>query len=188
MAEMNFLEKLLVNNPLYNYLYRKTFLRWFLDKCELKGDCLEIGCGPGYTTAELKRRFRIKLTSIDIDEKELEIARKRLGDSAEILQADARKLPFKDNSFDCVIEMNAFHHIEDYKEAIAECRRVLKKGGSFYLLDIGRYFFWPVLQAMEHFDGSFTREEMENDLRKAGFEIKKASGKNLFSIHAIAKR
>jgi ubiquinone/menaquinone biosynthesis C-methylase UbiE len=82
--------------------------------------------------------------------------------------------------------MNTFHHIEGYQKAISETYRVLKKGGSFYMMDISRYFLWPFLQLLpfEHFDGKFTKEQMIGDLEEAGFTIVEQKGCDVFMIHA----
>ncbi|HSB47866.1 MAG TPA: class I SAM-dependent methyltransferase, partial [Candidatus Bilamarchaeum sp.] len=135
----------------------------------------------------------VALTAIDIDDEEIGRAKKLFRKpengawKPEILQADATKLPFRDGAFDCVVEMNAFHHISEYKKAIAECQRILKKGGRFYMLDISRYFLWPLLLLVpfEHFDGKFTRDSMLKELEAAGFRIAKKSGWDVFMIEAI---
>jgi ubiquinone/menaquinone biosynthesis C-methylase UbiE len=187
MAEMNFAEKFIVNSRAYNFIYRNTLLRWFLDFCDLKGNCLEIGCGPGFTSLEIRKKLDGDLTSIDYDEDEVEKAKKRLsGKKVAIMQADATKLPFKDGSFDCVVEMNTFHHISEYRKAISESFRVLKKGGQLYIMDISRYFLWPLtlLLPFEHFDGKFTRDGMIDDLEAAGFRISKKKGWDVFMISA----
>jgi ubiquinone/menaquinone biosynthesis C-methylase UbiE len=187
MAEMNFAEKLVVNSGTYNFIYRNTLLKWFLDFCDLNGKCLEIGCGPGFTTLEILKRFKVDLTAIDYDKDEVEKAKKRLaGKKIVLLQADATKLPFGDGSFDCVVEMNTFHHISEYKKAIADSFRLLRKGGRLYILDISRYLLWPLtlLLPFEHFDGKFTRDSIIRDLEAEGFQITKKKGWDVFMIAA----
>jgi SAM-dependent methyltransferase len=227
MAEMNFWEKFMVNSLFYNSFYIPLWVRPFLDGCDAKGKCLEIGCGPGFTTSAILDRFDVELTTLDYDPEEVEKAkslfRKRETGNRErrdvpgaiafddsnavrreppfsaahgsslpsgirkpvIIQADARKLPFPDSSFDTVIEMNTFHHIENYEKAVAEAYRVLKKGGKFHIMDISRYFGWPVLEWTGHFDGKFTEKDMAETLRKSGFRLIKSKGRFLFVIHAV---
>jgi ubiquinone/menaquinone biosynthesis C-methylase UbiE len=50
--------------------------------------------------------------------------------------ADARALPFKDQSFDVVISINTIHNLdlEDCKQALREISRV-SKGNSFITVD-----------------------------------------------------
>lgn len=184
---MNALEKLVANSSIYNFIYRHTFLKWFLGFCSLRGRCLEIGCGRGETSKEILRRFGVRLTAIDLDGKQIALARKTLaGEEAELVRADARSLPFKDGRFDCAIEMFTLVHIRDYPKVLEEVSRVLRKGGSFFLMDQSMYLLWPLsrLLPFDHFDGKFTKGTMERELKGAGFEIVKDGWKDIFIIHA----
>ncbi len=187
-VKMNFIEKNLVNSTIYNFFYSRTFLHKFLDFCQLKGDVLEIGCGQGFTSAEIYKRFRCSLTSTDYDDEQVRQAKKKLADkNIRVLQADARNLPFEDVSFDCVVETNMLHHIPEFQNVFTEVKRVLKKGGSFFLMDISHTFLWPFLYLLpfDSFPGKFTKEQMILELENAGFKIVKQTGKNIFKIHAI---
>jgi ubiquinone/menaquinone biosynthesis C-methylase UbiE len=190
MANMNFVEKALVNSRAYNWFYRRTYLRRFLDFCDLRGKCLEIGCGAGFTSREIMGRFAVELTSTDYDPEQVKEAKARLrGRRVKVRQADATALPFRDGSFDCAVELNTFHHISRYKDAIGEVYRVLKKGGKFYLMDISRYTFWPLtlLIPFEHFDGKFTKDQMVSELEEAGFSVLRKKGRNLFLIECLKR-
>ncbi|MEW6722723.1 MAG: class I SAM-dependent methyltransferase [Candidatus Micrarchaeota archaeon] len=184
---MNFIEKLLVNSGIYNFWYKHTYLRRFLDFCDIKGKTLEIGCGSGFTSAELKTRFGVELTAIDYDEEEIALAKKRYGKMKIAFErGDGTAMRFGNGEFDCVIELNAFHHIREYKKAVAETRRVLKKGGRFYAMDISMYFMWPLtlLIPFEHFDGKFTRDSLISVLEENGFRVVEKKGWDWFMLHA----
>ena len=47
-----------------------------------------------------------------------------------VLRGDATKLPFADNTFDCVVTSEVLEHLQDDVTAISELHRVLKPGGS----------------------------------------------------------
>jgi len=47
--------------------------------------------------------------------------------------ADARHLPFKDSSYDCIMAIEVFEHLENPTKFIKEGHRVLKKSGVFFL-------------------------------------------------------
>ncbi len=182
MSKMPLLEKFLVNSRIYALVYRHTALKWFLDFCDLRGNCLEIGCGNGVTTQEILKRFDVSVTAIDIDEEEIEMAKKRLKE-VKLVQADAMALPFENSSFDCVIELSTFHHVKDYQKALREVYRVLKKGGSFFMFDVGQHFFFSLFMITRHFEANFTKEDMLNGMKKAGFKVVKEKGGDIFMIH-----
>lgn len=187
MTEMHLIEKAVVNSRLYSFFYVRTFFSRFLGFCSLHGKVLELGCGNGVTSEMLAKRFTISLLSTDFDKGQLEKAEKRLtGKGITLVQADATQLSFKGRSFDFVVEANALHHIPDYEKALAEACRVLKTGGGFFLMDISRYFFWPLLHILpfDPFPAKFTKEQMIHALEKTGFEIVRHSGNQVFMIEA----
>jgi SAM-dependent methyltransferase len=90
---------------------------------------LDAGCGSGPLFAALRDRAAI-VTGIDSSAKMLELARQRLGASADLHHADLRSpLPFPDGAFDDVIASLVLHYLEDWAAPLAELRRVLTPGG-----------------------------------------------------------
>lgn len=47
------------------------------------------------------------------------------------VQSSAERLPFDNGFFDAVISVNAIDHVDDFKAAALEIKRVLKPGGKF---------------------------------------------------------
>lgn len=62
--------------------------------------------------------------------------------------ADSHYLPFKDNSFEAVIALNVFEHLNDPVQASSEIFRVLKPGGR---LIIRTAFLQPLHEAPYHY-------------------------------------
>jgi ubiquinone/menaquinone biosynthesis C-methylase UbiE len=96
---------------------------------------LEVGCGRG---VGLVRFFELlkpaRLVGLDIDRYLLAEAHARLnrsGAHAELVQADARCMPFEDGEFDLVIDFGTCYHIARPAEALHEIARVLVPGGLF---------------------------------------------------------
>jgi SAM-dependent methyltransferase len=51
----------------------------------------------------------------------------------ETVEADAQRLPFKDESFDAVTMISMLHHVEDRSRALAEAQRILRPSGRLVL-------------------------------------------------------
>jgi len=101
---------------------------------------LEISCGMGGGLDHLKRRYGIG-TAVGIDRSFIAAgqARRRFGLS--VLTGDARRLPFTDDSFDVVINVEA-SHLYFGDDFVRELGRVLTRGGSVLMTDI-RYETLP---------------------------------------------
>jgi ubiquinone/menaquinone biosynthesis C-methylase UbiE len=102
-------------------------------------DVLEIGCGNGYTLSLLQPLFpHFKFTGIDFSEDLLEIANSRNIPGVNFEQGDARRLRFKDGSFDviyterCIINLLTW---DEQREALDEMHRILRKGGHILFME-----------------------------------------------------
>jgi len=90
---------------------------------------LDAGCGSGPLFAALRDRGAL-VTGIDASTGMLELARRRLGDDADLQVTDLQDpLPFPDAAFDDVIASLVLHYFEDWTAPLAELRRVLRPGG-----------------------------------------------------------
>jgi ubiquinone/menaquinone biosynthesis C-methylase UbiE len=110
------------------------FLTKFVDMKGLAGKrVLDIACGSGVLTEQFVR-MGADVTAIDLTPKAVELTKKRLALyhlQAQVLEADAQRLPFADNSFDFVCAWGCPMHMPDTERAIAEMHRVLRPGGTF---------------------------------------------------------
>jgi SAM-dependent methyltransferase len=93
------------------------------------GDCvLDVGCGSGDLLVHLDR-LGLEAAGIDPAPGMVARARGRLPDS-DIRLGGAEQLPWRDESFDLVISVNALQFAEDTDDALAELVRVTVTGGS----------------------------------------------------------
>jgi ubiquinone/menaquinone biosynthesis C-methylase UbiE len=93
---------------------------------------LDVGCGTGSLTFALPQIANIASgTGIDLTEAYVEFARSRnTNPHITFRAADARALPFEDNSFDRAFSMLVLQFIPDAARAVAEMRRVVQPGGT----------------------------------------------------------
>ena len=97
---------------------------------------LDIGCGTG-SHLELYQRYQCNLFGIDLSPSMLEVARERLGDSAQLDLGDATEMTYEDDKFDLVISMLSLHEMsrETRSAVLSEIKRVLKSDGRILLID-----------------------------------------------------
>lgn len=114
----------------------------FLDQvAQVGGTVLEIGCGMGIDASELAKRG-CQVTGLDLTSRGIELAKKnfaRLGYRGRFLVGNAENLEFADSSFDAVYSCGVLHHTPNTEKAIAEVLRVLKPGGSAFIMLYSRY-------------------------------------------------
>ena len=95
---------------------------------------LDLGCGTGRFTEALAVRFDAEVIGIDPSNKMLEQARSKQRDSRiryEIGRGES--IPLPDVSVDLIFMSMVLHHFDDQEQAVRECRRVLRRGGSVFL-------------------------------------------------------
>ena len=99
------------------------------------GSVLELACGTGIVTRELRNRLpaTVKLIASDLNEPMFQQAALKFaeGEAVEWRQADACSLPFGDGIFDAVVCQFGIMFVPDKALAAREARRVLKPGGVF---------------------------------------------------------
>lgn len=103
---------------------------------------LDLSCGTGQLLQSLCHQ-NIQLTGVDYSPEMIKIARKRLPPLIKLYQADVHALPFRGNTFDYVVSTEAFHHYYNQRKAIAQMKRVVKKGGKVIIVDVN-FFLRPI--------------------------------------------
>jgi SAM-dependent methyltransferase len=97
---------------------------------------LEVGCGIGVDSIQLAKRG-FDVTAVDLTENALAVARKfaaHRGVAIDFRLGNAEGLDFADHSFDAVYSFGVLHHTPDLARSVAEVHRVLRPGGTAYVM------------------------------------------------------
>ena len=98
-------------------------------------ELLDVGCGFGGTLATIAEQFKLRrLTGLNIDGRQLEIARQRVR-GVEFVEGDACAMPFPDRSFDRVLAVECIFHFPSRADFFGHAARVLRPGGNLTLSD-----------------------------------------------------
>ncbi|MBB2901552.1 ubiquinone/menaquinone biosynthesis C-methylase UbiE [Kineococcus radiotolerans] len=100
-------------------------------------DVLEVGCGRGGGASYLSRyRGPRSTTGVDLAAAAVATcARERRGPELRFTTGDAQALPFPDDSFDVVVNVESSHCYSSVPRFLAEVARVLRPGGRFFWAD-----------------------------------------------------
>ena len=105
------------------------------------GQVLDWGCGYGQMTYLLRKRG-LTVASYEIEDRPGRRCLPNLSDVPITLGSEGMKLPFPDSAFDAVLSCGVLEHVRDFDLFLEEIRRVLKKGGLFFI------FFLPTPYAL----------------------------------------
>jgi SAM-dependent methyltransferase len=102
-----------------------------------RGSLLDVGTGPGWLLAEVRRlNPNIGLFGIDISAAMVQRATDNLkGIPADIRQGTIRRTDYAGDFFDAVTCVGSFYMWDFPEESLEEIWRILKKGGSAYLFE-----------------------------------------------------
>jgi ubiquinone/menaquinone biosynthesis C-methylase UbiE len=115
--------------PLALALWRSVEAK-HLSRVALKHPILDIGCGFGeFAVAFADEPIDM---GIDINSRDLYVAAKTKK-YKNLTLADARDLPFTDNSYASIFSISTLEHIPDSDKVLKEAYRVLKPGGMIFL-------------------------------------------------------
>ena len=175
--KLGFLERLYVNGPVRNHLQRplEFWLMRHIAPIPTQAHVLEVGCGTGSGLAYLARHNNpASVTGIDVDLAQITLARRRLGTLSipyNLIPASAESIPLPAHTYDVVLSMGCLHHVPNWQRAVAECARLMRSGGLFYVLEFySPFLHLPLVRTLlPHPDKRFTAAELAAELAMHGF-------------------
>jgi demethylmenaquinone methyltransferase/2-methoxy-6-polyprenyl-1,4-benzoquinol methylase len=100
---------------------------------------LDVASGTGAVALELVRRYGCRVTGVDQSPEMLDIARRRVGEHIELVEARAEALPFEDATYDGLTFTYLLRYVDDPAAAMRELARVVRPGAHVAMLE----FFVP---------------------------------------------
>ncbi len=128
--------------------------------------------------------YGIDIASSIVGEASRQFAARGVG--GRFVTADLRSVPFAENAFDYIYSMGTIEHFPEYRPAVRECHRVLKKGGRAIIgvpnlfdpflrpLMVGLLLAWKVYAY--GYEKSFSFGSLERVLRAEGFRVVARTG------------
>ncbi len=91
---------------------------------------LDLGCGTAYGSSEIAR-YAAVVTGLDISSDAIDYARRNTAQpNVRFVQASAAAIPMREAAFDLVVAFEVIEHITEWRELLADVRRILAPGGQ----------------------------------------------------------
>lgn len=136
---------------------------------------LDVGCGTG-GNAEMLSSFGA-VAGVDMSETAVAYCRAR--GLVRVQRARAEQLPFADESFDLVTALDVVEHLDDDHAGLREMHRVLRCGGALLVFAPAFMWLWGVQDDVSQHRIRYTRPQLVERLRRAGYEVERATYANL---------
>jgi SAM-dependent methyltransferase len=145
---------------------------------ELRGCVLELCIGSGMLTEHVPRTYSTYV-GLDLSQSLLHTLRRKLP-HLHVVNGDAEKICFGDNTFNAVLIFAGLHHLPDYEVAIVNAHRVLKPGGTFICLEpSSQAWYRKPMELLRDFIGIYSEDEVFLDARRVSGSMRAAGFDNL---------
>ena len=134
---------------------------------------LDVGCGTG-ANLEMLSQFGTA-EGVDVSDDALEFCRRK-GLNAQ--KGLAETLPFADETFDLTTALDVVEHLDDDITGLKEMHRVTKKGGYSLIFVPAFMWLWGVQDDISNHRIRYTKKQIVERLKKAGYEIERATYAN----------
>lgn len=135
---------------------------------------LEIGCGTGYVLSGVARAFPgITMTGSEVFSVGLPFAASRL-DRAELLQMDARRMPYVEE-FDVIGAFDVLEHIEEDDAVLSQMLQALRPGGTAIITVPQHPWLWSRQDEYAHHVRRYRVGELREKVQRAGFQVRYAT-------------
>jgi SAM-dependent methyltransferase len=150
---------------------RNKLILWALNKYSpaLKS-FLEIGCGTGFVISAISKNFpEAMLTGSEYIEEGLVFARQRLS-SANLMQMDARHIPYK-SEIDAIGAFDVLEHIKEDEIVLQQIYKALKPGGIALITIPQHRWLWSAVDINARHVRRYSQKELQIKACAAGFTI-----------------
>jgi SAM-dependent methyltransferase len=134
---------------------------------------LDVGCGTG-ANLEMLAQFG-ESEGVDVSDDALEFCKAK---GLTVHKGLAESLPFTDESFEIVTALDVVEHLDDDLAGLKEMHRVLKTGGRTLIFVPAFMWLWGVQDDISNHRIRYTKKQIVERLKLAGFEIERATYAN----------
>ncbi|MBS1800433.1 MAG: SDR family NAD(P)-dependent oxidoreductase [Acidobacteria bacterium] len=120
-----------------------------IGNASLKGKrVLDVGCGRGGTVALMAEVLGAKSVGVDLSPEAVAFCRRTHKHGTKFVVGDSENLPFKNNTFDAVTNIESSHTYPNLRAFFGEVSRVIRKKGKFLYTDLLPVERWLEVRAL----------------------------------------
>lgn len=155
---------LILKNELFNYKFRKYMIKKSYEKFGTKGKKFaDVGCGISPVTPDIK-----KTILIDLDTNAINYLKSK-GYNA--IKGGVEKVPMPKESIDVLFSSEVLEHVENYKLAIKQFRKVIKRDGLLIITVPTHMKYWAFDDEYVAHLRRFDPQKLSKEIRESGFKI-----------------
>ena len=149
---------------------RNQLLIWTLQRYFPKAEnFLEIGCGTGFVLSGIREAFpQLALSGSEIFSEGLNFAAARLP-GVELLQMDARRIPFR-KEFDVIGAFDVLEHVNEDEEVLAQMHQATRGRGGILLTVPQHSSLWSQVDEYSRHVRRYSAGDLKAKVERAGFE------------------
>lgn len=118
---------------------------------------LDIGCADGIILSRLNKQYNFKKADgIDLSQKLIELNKDK---KINLFLYDVeKKLPFKTNTYDIILNIATIQNIKNKQNLICEIQRILRKNGIFIMTEANP-LYWQIGNKLGYFKDDMNEDE-----------------------------
>ena len=154
----------------------ESFLGPIVSKLKLQSSkirILDVGCGTGANIEMLSQYGEAE--GVDVSDDALEFCRRK---GLAVQKGLAETLPYAEGSFDLTTALDVVEHLDDAVAGLTEMYRVTKSGGYSLIFVPAFMWLWGVQDDISHHRIRYTKRQIVDRLKQAGYEIERATYAN----------
>ena len=158
------------------WIGKRGIIKGLLNRLNLNStNILDTGCGTGLNLNYLKDYGTV--IGLDFSKDAFKFC--KMHKHKNLVQADAEKLPFNDDTFDLITALDLLEHLDDNK-ALKEFYRVLRTSGYLIVTVPAFEFLWSKHDEALHHKRRYKKGQFGAILKQNGFILKKITYWNFF--------
>jgi len=167
-----------MNGGIRRFFHRRiefpALLRLGLRECAGK-DVVELGCGNGFGASLIAGLGPRSYVGLDVMPEQIALAQKRALAQARFLVGDASAVELPDACADVVVIFGILHHVERWRDALAECRRLLRPEGLVVVEEPDSVLLrgWDKVFHWDHPRAGFSLAGLEQELQRGGLRLER---------------